>query len=55
MEIVFLLLPLTLILVLIALFAFFWANKKGQFGDTKTPALKILFDDESSENSNKKN
>lgn len=26
--------------------SFFWATKDGQFDDTHTPAVRILFDDE---------
>lgn len=35
------------------LVAFFWATKDGQFEDTYTPAIRILFDD-SVEDKNKK-
>lgn len=29
--------------------AFFWATKDGQFDDTYTPSVRILFDDEKEE------
>jgi cbb3-type cytochrome oxidase maturation protein len=45
MGIVFILLPLTLLLALGALAAFFWAVRKGQFEDIETPAVRILFDE----------
>ncbi len=45
MEIIYLLIPLSLILVAAALWAFFWAVKSGQFDDLDSPALDILDDD----------
>ncbi len=45
MEIIFLLIPLSLVLLIAAIFAFFWATKSGQFDDLETPALRILDDD----------
>ena len=44
MEIVYLLIPLSLVLLVIALWAFFWAAKSGQFDDLDSPALSILDD-----------
>ena len=44
MEIVYLLIPLSLVLLLIAIWAFFWAAKSGQFDDLDSPALSILDD-----------
>lgn len=32
------------------LVSFFWATKDGQFDDTYTPSVRILFDDEKEEN-----
>lgn len=45
MTIIYLLIPLSLILVAFAVGAFFWAVKSGQFDDLHTPALKVLDDD----------
>lgn len=45
MEIIFLLIPLSLALVGIAIWAFSWAAKSGQFDDLDSPALSILDDD----------
>lgn len=45
MDIIFILLPLTLLLVIIAMFGFVWAVKRGQFEDVETPAVRILFDE----------
>ena len=45
MEALFILLVFSLLLGGGFLAAFFWAQKSGQFDDTETPALRILFDD----------
>lgn len=45
MNIIYLLIPLSLILVGFAVGAFFWAVRAGQFDDLHTPALKVLDDD----------
>lgn len=46
MRILYLLIPLTLILVGIAIWAFIWAVKSGQFDDLEGPAHRILMDDD---------
>ncbi|RBP50694.1 cbb3-type cytochrome oxidase assembly protein CcoS [Arenicella xantha] len=45
MEIIYLLIPLSLVLVVAAIWAFSWAAKSGQFDDLDSPALTILDDD----------
>lgn len=45
MTILYLLIPLTLGLVLLAGWAFFWAVNSGQFDDLDSPAWRILVDD----------
>lgn len=45
MEIIYILLPASLVLVLIALCSFVWAARNGQFEDLQTPAQRMLFDD----------
>lgn len=45
MEIIFLLIPLSLVLIVVAVWAFSWAAKSGQFDDLDSPALHILDDD----------
>jgi cbb3-type cytochrome oxidase maturation protein len=40
---------------LIFLGAFIWAVKNGQFDDSKTPSIRILFDDEKPDESNTDN
>jgi cbb3-type cytochrome oxidase maturation protein len=46
MSILLLLVPISLVLLGIAIAAFVWAVKRGQFEDLDTPALSILADDE---------
>ena len=46
MEIVYVLLPLSLLLALGGLAAWFWAVRSGQFEDLDTPAMRALLDDE---------
>lgn len=46
MSILYLLIPLTLILLALAVWAFFWAVKNDQFDDLEGPAHRILFDED---------
>ncbi|UTW49624.1 cbb3-type cytochrome oxidase assembly protein CcoS [Bacterioplanoides sp. SCSIO 12839] len=46
MDIIYVLVPLSLLLLAIAIGIFFWAVKSGQFDDMDSPAHKILFDDD---------
>ncbi len=46
MNIIFVLIPMGLVLVIIAIAAFFWAANHGQFDDLDTPALRILMDED---------
>ncbi|SEG28949.1 cbb3-type cytochrome oxidase assembly protein CcoS [Oceanospirillum linum] len=46
MSILFLLIPLSLTLLGVAIWAFFWAVDKGQFDDLSGPAYSILYDDD---------
>ena len=46
MEVLYLLIPLSLVFVALAVGVFFWAVKSGQFEDMEGPAHRILFDDE---------
>ncbi len=48
MEVLYYLIPLSLILVALAVGVFFWAVKSGQYDDLEGPAHRILFDDEPS-------
>lgn len=45
MIILLLLIPLSLLLLVAAIWAFVWAVKRGQFDDLDTPAIDILRDD----------
>lgn len=46
MTIVYVLIPLGLMLLALAVWAFFWAVNNGQFDDLDTPAHRILHDDD---------
>jgi cbb3-type cytochrome oxidase maturation protein len=46
MSILYLLIPLSLILLGLAVWAFFWAVKNDQFEDLEGPAHRILFDED---------
>ncbi|GAA0683814.1 hypothetical protein GCM10009104_06270 [Marinobacterium maritimum] len=46
MEIIYLLIPIAIILVSVAIWAFFWSVKQGQFDDLESPAHRILFEDD---------
>jgi len=47
MEIIYLLIPLSLILVGVMVWIFVWAIQSGQFDDLEGPAHQILMDDDS--------
>lgn len=46
MDLVFFLLPISLALASLAVGAFMWATRTGQFDDLETPAHRVLFEDE---------
>ena len=46
MTILYLLIPLGLLLVAIAVGAFFWATRSGQFDDLESPAWSVVLDDD---------
>lgn len=46
MEILYLLIPISLAIVALAIGVFFWAVKSGQYDDLEGPAWRILYDDE---------
>ncbi|RKZ35189.1 MAG: cbb3-type cytochrome oxidase assembly protein CcoS [Gammaproteobacteria bacterium] len=48
MEVLFLILPVSLVLIGGIAWAFLWAVKSGQFDDLEGPAHRILMDDDSS-------
>ena len=46
MEILYILVPIALVFVFIAIKVLFWAIKNGQYDDLDTEANRILFDDQ---------
>ena len=46
MTILYLLIPLGLLLLGLAIAAFFWATKSGQFDDLDSPAWSVIMDDD---------
>lgn len=46
MKIIYVLIPLSLMLLGLAVWAFFWAVKNDQFEDLDTPAMDILDDED---------
>ena len=49
MNIIFLLIGISLLVALTFLAAFLWAVRSGQYEDSYTPAVRMLFDDEVTE------
>jgi cbb3-type cytochrome oxidase maturation protein len=47
MSILYILIPLALVLLGFAVWAFFWAVGSGQFDDLDTPAIRVVMDDDS--------
>ena len=47
MSILYILIPLALLLLGGAVWAFFWAVSSGQFDDLDTPAVRVIMDDDS--------
>ncbi|HET9958151.1 MAG TPA: cbb3-type cytochrome oxidase assembly protein CcoS [Polyangiaceae bacterium] len=45
MSVLFVVLPLTLLISGLAVLAFSWATRRGQFDDLETPALRALQDE----------
>jgi cbb3-type cytochrome oxidase maturation protein len=46
MSALFLLIPLAMVFVFVAIGAFIWAARSGQFDDMETPRVRVLFDDD---------
>ncbi|MFC3881931.1 cbb3-type cytochrome oxidase assembly protein CcoS [Algoriphagus namhaensis] len=53
MEVIFLLIAISMVLAVSFLFLFFKANKDGQFDDSHTPAIRILFENQHKKESKK--
>lgn len=45
MSVLFLLIPLSIVLASLFLWAFVWAVRSGQYDDTHTPSMRVLLDD----------
>ena len=54
MSIIYVLIPLAIVLVAIAIAVFFWAVKSNQFEDLERQGYSILFDDDLPEKQRKK-
>ena len=46
MSVLFVLVPVALVVVAVAMAAFVWAARRGQFDDLDTPPLRVLHEDE---------
>ena len=46
MSVLYIVVPLALLIVAIAVGAFVWATNRGQFDDLDTPPMRMLHDDE---------
>ena len=46
MSILYVLIPLAVLLLGLAVWAFFWAVGSGQFDDLDTPAMRVVMDDD---------
>ncbi len=46
MEILYMLIPITLVFVILGAAVFFWSVKTGQYDDLEGPAHRILMDDD---------
>ena len=46
MSVIYIVLPLALLIAAVAVVAFAWAARRGQFDDLETPAHRILLDDD---------
>lgn len=49
MDLLYAIVPFSTILLLLAIFGFFWAVRSNQFDDLDSPAHRILFDDDEPE------
>ena len=46
MSVIFVLIGVSMLVALCFLFGFLWAVKKGQYDDSYSPSVRILFDDQ---------
>lgn len=45
MSVIFIVVPLATLIVLVAVIAFVYSARRGQFDDLDTPAVRMLYDD----------
>ena len=45
MSVIFLVLPIALLIVAAAVWAFVWATRRGQYDDLETPAIRAVQDE----------
>jgi cbb3-type cytochrome oxidase maturation protein len=50
MSVIILLIIFSIIVALVFLFAFIWAVKSGQYDDTESPSVRILFEEKKKKN-----
>ena len=53
MSIIYVLIPLAIVIILIAIAVFFWAVKSDQFNDLERQGYSILFDEDQKEKQDK--
>jgi cbb3-type cytochrome oxidase maturation protein len=46
LDVIYWLIPLSIVILMVAVAIFFWAVRTGQFQDLDSPAVDILFDDD---------
>ena len=46
MSVIYVLVPVALAIMALALWAYVWAAKRGQFDDLKTPGMRVLHEDD---------
>ncbi len=49
MSVIYIVLPLAIVLAIVALGAFIWAVRRGQYDDMDTPSVRMLHDEEPSQ------
>jgi cbb3-type cytochrome oxidase maturation protein len=49
MEIIYLLIPLSLLLIALVIVILFWAIRSGQYDDMEGPAHRVLMDDDTAD------
>lgn len=53
MEVIYLLIPIAILFVVIAIYVFSWAVKSDQFDDLEKHGMSVLFDEEKDKNTSK--